>query len=171
MKKLLILILLTSCSMEHHLTKAENKGYRCDKETIERTVIKLDTIRDDTTHEIVRVDTLYTTETETRYLSRYISLTRQQRKAIQDSMRHVERMKDRQLDSLRRELTLANRVDRRSNATDKVELRVKKAIEKFRNRKPGGRWRLFFFGVIVGVISFWQRKNIFKLVRKLLLKL
>jgi hypothetical protein len=156
--------------MEHHLTRAENKGYRCDKKTIERTVVKLDTIRDHTTREIVRVDTLYQTETETRYLSRYISLTRQQRKAIQDSMRHVERMKDRQLDSLRRELTLANRVDRRGNATDKVELRVKKAIEKFQNRKRGGlRW--FIFGVIVGVISFWQRKNIFKLVRKFVLKL
>jgi len=117
------------------------------------------------------VDTLYQTETETRYLSRYVSLTRQQRKAIQDSMRHVERMKDRQLDSLRRELTLANRVDKRGSATDKVELRVKKAIEKIQNRKPGGRWRLFFFGVIVGVISFWQRKNIFKLARKLIVKL
>lgn len=170
MKKLLILILLTSCSMEHHLTKAERKGYRCDKKTIERTVIKLDTIRDHTTHEILRVDTLYTTEVETRYLSRYISLTRQQRKAIQDSMRHVERMKDRQLDSLRRELTLANRVDRRDNRTDRVELRVQKAIEKFQNRKRGGlRW--FFIGVLVGAVAFWQRKNIFKLVRKLILKL
>jgi uncharacterized protein YaaN involved in tellurite resistance len=156
--------------MEHHLTKAENKGYRCDKKTIERTVIKLDTIRDHITHEIVRVDTLYQTETETRYLSRYVSLTRQQRKSIQDSMRHVERMKDKQQDSLRRELTLANRMDRRGNATDKVELRVKKAIEKIQNRKRGGLW-WFIFGVIVGVISFWQRKNIFKLVRKLIVKL
>jgi len=170
MKKLLILILLTSCSMEHHLTKAENKGYRCDKETIERTVIKLDTIRDHTTREVIRVDTLYTTETETRYLSRYISLTRQQRKAIQDSMRHVERMKDRQLDSLRRELTLANRVDRRDNRTDRVELRVQKAIEKFQNRKRGGlRW--FVIGAIFGAVAFWQRKNILKMVRKLILKL
>ncbi len=156
--------------MEHHLTKAERKGYRCDKETIERTVIKLDTIRDHTTHEILRVDTLYQTETETRYLSRYVSLTRQQRKAIQDSMRHVERMKDRQLDSLRRELTLANRVDRRSNSTDKVELRVKKAIEKFQNRKRGGlRWYVICFAL--GVVTHWQRKNIIKIVRKLILKL
>ena len=170
MKKLLILILLTSCSMEHHLTKAENKGYRCDKQTIERTVIKLDTIRDHITREVIRVDTLYQTETETRYLSRYISLTRQQRKAIQDSMKHVERMKDRQLDSLRRELTLANRVDRRGNATDKVELRVKKAIEKFQNRKRGGLW-WYMIWFVLGVVTHWQRKNIFKLVRKLLLKL
>jgi hypothetical protein len=170
MKKLLILILLTSCSMEHHLTKAERKGYRCDKETIERTVIKLDTIRDHTTHEIIRVDTLYQTETETRYLSRYISLTRQQRKAIQDSMRHVENMLKLENSILKRELTLANRVDRRENRTDRVELRVQKAIEKFQNRKRGGlRW--FFIGVIVGAIAFWQRKNIFKLVRKLVLKL
>jgi hypothetical protein len=171
MKKLLILILLTSCSMEHHLQKAERKGYRCDKETIERTVIKLDTIRDHTTHEVIRVDTLYTTEVETRYLSRYISLTRQQRKAIQDSMRHVENMLKLENSILKRELTLANRVDRRENRTDRVELRVQKAIEKFQNRKRGGRWRLFFIGVLVGAVAFWQRKNIFKLVRKLVLKL
>jgi len=169
MKYLIPLLLLASCSMEHHLQKAERKGYRCDKETIERTTYRFDTIRDEITNEVLRVDTLYIREVETRHTSRYIRLNRQERKAIQDSMRHVQRMKDKHIEYFRREIARSNKEHRREQRTTRVEARVNKAVERLRSKRSGGlRW--FLIGVIVGAVGFWQRKNIWSLFRKFVLK-
>jgi hypothetical protein len=168
-KVIVLCLLLASCSMEHHLQKAERKGYRCDSETIERTTYRFDTIRDEITNEVLRVDTLYIREVETRQMSRYIRLTRQERKAIQDSMRHVQRMKDKHIEYFRREIARSNKEHRREQRTARVEARVNKAVEKLRSKR-GGSLRWFFIGVIVGAVGFWQRKNIWSLVRKFVLK-
>ena len=142
--------------MEHHILKAEKKGYRCDKEIIERTTKHIDTIRDVLTNEVVRIDTMYQTEVETRYISRYINLTRRQRKAIQDSMKHVENVlkleNARLKDSLRR-AGRTNRVEaRQDNRTDRTNARQENRTERTKYRRLWWLWMLA--GAVSGIIIY-----------------
>ena len=132
MKHLLILaLLLTSCrSAQWHFEKAQSKGLTLETTIETRTIQKIDTIRDVMTNEILRIDTLYQTVTETRTEPRFISLTRQERKAILDSLKHVENMYKLENARLKREIALLNKLNKRENKTERVIKRQEEKTER-----------------------------------------
>lgn len=84
---------LTSCrSAQKHFEIAQRKGLVLQSDTIVTETIRYDTIRDTETNEIIRIDTLTVRTTETRKQPVFVNMSRQERKAMQDSMRHVERV-------------------------------------------------------------------------------
>ena len=76
MKYLIYLLILTSCSIQNLITRAERKGYRCDSVTDTIRVVKVDSflvIKNDTTYwekVITSKDTII------RYKTSYIPKTR-----------------------------------------------------------------------------------------------
>lgn len=132
MKHLLIFaLLLTSCrSAQWHFEKAQSKGLTLETTIETRTIQKIDTIRDVLTNEILRIDTLYQTVTETRTEPRFISLTRQERKAILDSLKHVENMYKLENARLKRELRHMTKVNRHEKKTERVFKRQEQRTER-----------------------------------------
>jgi hypothetical protein len=174
MKHLLILsLLLTSCSSVWHVNRAIKKGYTPEKETITVERLELRTVFDTILGEL-RTDTIRTTETRTIYQDR--PLTRQERKAIQDSIKHVEAVLKRQIQQERQRYRNAEKLARIENKQLKNENqklirlgRFQKVVERMRLKKENRSfwWLWFVAGVCVGVF----RKKIFALIKTKLLPL
>jgi len=94
MKKLLIFaLLLTSCrTAQWHYQKAIDKGMTFEPTIDTVYTYRLDTIRDVLTNEILRVDTIRQTTIRTVEKAVFVNMTRQERLAIQDSMKHIQKM-------------------------------------------------------------------------------
>jgi hypothetical protein len=157
MKNIIILsLLLTSCSSTWHVNRAIKKGYTPEKEIIEVERLELRTVFDTILGEL-RVDTIRTTETRTVYQDR--PLTRWETRLIRDTVRIVQRAE-----------TVQNRTNTRADIVmDRINAKVERMRIKKANRGVRWYWWLVVFagGVAVGVF----RKNIWKIVRKLILKL
>jgi hypothetical protein len=157
MKNIIILsLLLTSCSSVWHVNRAIKKGYTPEKETIEIERLELRTVFDTILGEL-RTDTIRTTETRTVYQDR--PLTRWETRLIRDTVRIVQRAE-----------TVQNRTNTRADIVmDRINAKVERMRIKKANRGVRWYWWLVVFagGVAVGVF----RKNIWKIVRKLILKL
>lgn len=120
--RIVIILLLTSCSVHNLITRAERKGYRCDTITDTIRVVKVDSflvIKNDTTYWekiITSKDTII------RYKTSYIPKTRYEirydYKRFNDSLRIIRQMYK---DSLRSSLKTAKndlkreRIDRRKS--------------------------------------------------------
>lgn len=129
--------------MEHHISKAKKKGFELTESTTIKEVVKIDTIRDVLTNDIIRLDTMYRTITEVRQMPIYIRLTRNERRALRDSMQHVENVHKLENKRLKDSLNVMRRVNRNDNRT---EVKVEKVV----NRKS--RWWLWLLiGVGLGV--------------------
>jgi hypothetical protein len=163
--------------MEHHLTRAIDKGYSPEKQRIETERIEYITIFDSITGE-ERIDSIIVRETIIEYQDR--PLTRQERLAMEREFKHKERELRNELDKEKARFknsenmakieakTEKENTKRLKHETDAI-IKVNKAVEKLRSKRSGGlRW--FFIGVIVGAVGYWQRKNIWSLVRKFVLK-
>lgn len=165
MKHITILfLLLSSCGMEHHLTKAVEKGYTPEKERIEVERMELVHVHDTITNELIRVDTIRTKETRTVYQDR--PLTRQERKVIERELR-TELNRDRQ--RFKNSENLAkNELKIEKERTEQLELKMDALIKtkkiEFKRRSYWYVWMII--GVAIGVF----RKNIWSTVRKLVLK-
>jgi hypothetical protein len=147
MKKLLLIIfILAGCSPSWHVKKAVKKGWTPEKETIEVERLELIHTRDSITNEIIRVDTIRTKETRTIYQDR--PLMRYETRLIRDTVRIKEKADTRQIEAhLRHE--------------------YKKAIDTIKANKKRCKWWVWLLiGLGLGIF----RKNIWQLVRKLVIK-
>jgi len=146
MKYLLIILLFASCSSSWHVKKAVKKGWTPQKEVVEVERLELIHTRDSITHEIIRVDTLRLKETRTIYQDR--PLLRYETRLIRDTIRIKEKADTRQIEAyLRHE--------------------YKKAIDSIKAEKKRCKWWLWLLiGLGLGIF----RKNIWQLVRKLVIK-
>jgi hypothetical protein len=146
MKYLLIILLFASCSPTWHVKKAVKKGYTPEKETIEVERLELIHTRDSITNEIIRVDTIRTKETRTIYQDR--PLLRYETRLIRDTIRIREKADTRQIEAhLRHE--------------------YRKAIDTIKAEKKRSKWWLW---LLIGLGAGIFRKNIWQLVRKLVIK-
>jgi hypothetical protein len=147
MKKLLLItFILAGCSPTWHVKKAVKKGWTPQKEVVEVERLELIHTRDSITNEIIRVDTLRLKETRTIYQDR--PLLRYETRLIRDTVRIREKADTRQIEAyLRHE--------------------YRKAIDTIKAEKKRSKWWLFLLiGLGLGIF----RKNIWQLVRKLVIK-
>jgi hypothetical protein len=108
MRYLFLILLLTSCSVQNLITRAERKGYRCDTITDTIRVVKVDSFL------VVKHDTTYwekiitSKDTIIRYRTSYIPKTRYEirydYKRFNDSLKVIRQMYK---DSLRSALKTA----------------------------------------------------------------
>ena len=153
---IITLLMLCSCSATWHVNKAVKKGYTPEKEIIEVERLELRTVFDTILGEL-RVDTIRTTETRTIYQDR--PLTRWETKLIRDTVRIIQRAETAQI--------------RTNSRADIVMDRINAKVERMRIKKEnrGARWWLWLVVFGVGVAVGVWRKNIWQIVRKLILKL
>ena len=142
MKYLLIILLFASCSQVWHVKKAVKKGYNPQKEVIEVERLELVHVHDTITNELIRVDTIRTKETRTVYQDR--PLLRYETRLIRDTVRIVTRAETAQKQS----------EDKKAIKTTKIE------------NKRSNWWVWLLIGVSIGTF----RKQIFQIVRKLIIK-
>jgi hypothetical protein len=141
MRYLFLILLLTSCSVQNLIRRAERKGYRCDTITDTIRVVKVDSFL------VVKHDTTYwekiitSKDTIIRYKTSYIPKTRYEirydYKRFNDSLRTIRQMYK---DSLR------NALKTRENDLKKERLGVK--------RSPLNQFKQLFIisGFIMSVI-------------------
>lgn len=142
------MLLLSSCSVDYHVRKAKNKGFRCSETTIVKRVPYFDTIRDEITNEIIRVDTMYVNKTKVVKQPVYLRMSRQERIALRDSMRHIE-------SSLRLENARLRDSLRRVERTNRIEARQENRTERQENRQQGRtsrQWSRWWFALIIGLV-------------------
>jgi hypothetical protein len=174
MKKLIVLLLiLSSCSPTKLYERAVKKGFTPEKETIEVERLELVYVTDSITNEIIRVDTLKIKETKTIFQDR--PLTRQERLAIEREYKNSER-------ELRIELAKEKVMYRNSENEAKNALKIEREktkqlseeldaeIQKVKIQEKGFPWRLIFIVFVAGVLIGAFRKQIWQLVRKVILK-
>jgi len=129
MKYLFLILLLTSCSVQNLITRAERKGYRCDTITDTIRVVKVDSFL------VVKHDTTYwekiitSKDTIIRYRTSYIPKTRYEirfeYKRFNDSLRTIRQMYK---DSLR------NALKTRENDLKKERIGAKHSpLNQFKN--------------------------------------
>ena len=146
MKYLLIILLFASCSPSWHVKKAIKKGWSPEKETIEVERLELIHVTDSITNEIIRVDTVRTKETRTIYQDR--PLLRYETRLIRDTVRIKEKADTRQIEAY-------------------LKHEYKKAIDTIKAKKKRSKWWVWLLiGLGLGIF----RKNIWQLVRKLVIK-
>jgi hypothetical protein len=143
MKKLLLItFILAGCSPSWHVKKAVKKGWTPEKETIEVERLELIYTRDSITNEIIRVDTIRLKETRTIYQDR--PLLRYETRLIRDTVRIVTRAE-----------------------TAQKKSEDKKAIKTIKAEKKRCKWWVW---LLIGFGAGVFRKNIWQLVRKLVIK-
>jgi hypothetical protein len=147
MKKLLLItLIMAGCSPSWHVKKAVKKGWTPQKEVVEVERLELIHTRDSITHEIIRVDTVRTKETRTIYQDR--PLLRYETRLIRDTVRIIEKADTRQIEAhLRHE--------------------YRKAIDSIKAEKKRSKWWVW---LLIGLGAGIFRKNIWQLVRKLVIK-
>ena len=129
MRYLFLILLLTSCSVQNLITRAERKGYRCDTITDTIRVVKVDSFL------VVKHDTTYwekiitSKDTIIRYQTSYIPKTRHEirydYKRFNDSLKVIRLMYK---DSLRSELKKAKNDLKRERVAQR-----KSPLNQFKN--------------------------------------
>lgn len=129
---ILLAVVLVSCSIEHHLSKAQK---HIDTAKRKGAVIKPDTVW----HYSYKLDTVWNERTnkyETRHMVRdsfpyfvtntiSAGMTRQERLAIESYFKHLEKMMKLQNDSLAKVLKAEVKKNRQNKKTEKVIARQK----------------------------------------------
>lgn len=123
-------ISFTSCSVEHHLSKAQKHIDTAKRKGAE---IKPDTVWHHTYDKQLVYDStknMYVEKTIIRDSFPYFitntiqaGMTRQERKALEAEFRHMERMMKLQNDSLNKQLKALTKINRQDNRTQRVVVR------------------------------------------------
>lgn len=154
----LFLYLVTSCSIEHHLSKAQKhidiakrKGAVVKPDTVWTYQYNKEIVFDTVTNtykEILKKDSTATT------INNNISagMSRQERKALDDYYKHLEKMMKLQNDSLSKELKALIKTNRQDNRTDRIVVRQE-------NKQP---WAWVILAAVILIIILVVKK-IFKL--------
>lgn len=155
---IILITCLSSCSIEHHLAKAQKhidiakrKGatitpdtvwsYKYEKEIVFDTITK-------TYKEVIKKDSTMQTINNTIAPG----MSRQERLALEAYYKHLEKMMKLQNDSLEKELKAFIKANKQENKTERITTRIE-------NRQPWA-WVLFA-GIILAIIL--VIKKIFKL--------
>lgn len=154
----ILVVLLNSCSIEHHLAKAQKhidiakrKGAVIKPDTVWHYEYKKETVFDTVTStykEILKKDSSFTTINNTIAPG----MSRQERLALEDYYKHLEKMMKLQNDSLAKELKALIKTNRQDNRTDRVVVRQE-------NRQP---WAWVILAAVILIIILVLKK-IFKL--------
>lgn len=150
-----LLWMLTSCSVEHHLSKAQKhidiakrKGAVIKPDTVWQYNYTKETIFDTITNtykEVLKKDSTATTITNTVSPG----MSRQERRALESYYKHLEKMMKLQNDSLSKQLTALIKTNKQNNKTERV-------ITKQENKKFPWFW---FFIAISLIFSFFIIKQ------------
>ena len=126
----LVLSLVVSCSIEHHLSKAQKhidtakrKGAVIKPDTVWHYSYKLDTVWNETTHEYETRHVLK--DSFPYYVTNTISagMTRQERLLMESYFKHMEKMMRLQNDSLAKALKAEVKKNRQNQRTERVVVR------------------------------------------------
>jgi hypothetical protein len=147
--------MLTSCSVEHHLSKAQKhidiakrKGAVIKPDTVWQYNYTKETVFDTITNtykEVLKKDSTATTITNTVSPG----MSRQERKALESYYKHLEKMMKLQNDSLSKQLTALIKTNKQNNKTERV-------ITKQENKKFPWLW---FFIATSLIVSFFIIKQ------------
>ena len=150
-----LLWMLTSCSVEHHLSKAQKhidiakrKGAVIKPDTVWQYNYTKETVFDTITNtykEVLKKDSTATTITNTVSPG----MSRQERKALESYYKHLEKMMKLQNDSLSKQLTALIKTNKQNNKTERV-------ITKQENKKFPWLW---FFIATSLIVSFFIIKQ------------
>lgn len=153
-----VLLMITSCSIEHHLAEAQKhidiakrKGAVITPDTVWQYSYTKETIYDTVTNtykEIVKKDSSFQTINNTIAPG----MSRQERLALEDYYKHLEKMMKLQNDSLGKEIKKLIKINGQNQKTERVIVRQE-------NKQPWA-WVLFA-GLILAIIL--VVKKIFKL--------
>ena len=153
-----ILLMITSCSIEHHLAEAQKhvdiakrKGAVITPDTVWQYSYTKETIYDTVTNtykEVVKKDSSFQTINNTIAPG----MSRQERLALEDYYNHLEKMMRLQNDSLGKEIKKLIKINGQNQKTEQI-------IVKQENKQPWA-WVLFA-GLILAIIL--VVKKIFKL--------
>ena len=154
----ILVVLLNSCSIEHHLAKAQKhidiakrKGAVITPDTVWQYEYTKETVFDTVTNtykEILKKDSSFTTINNTIAPG----MSRQERLALEDYYKHLEKMMKLQNDSLAKELKALIKTNRQDNRTDRVVVRQE-------NKQP---WAWVILAAVILIIILVLKK-IFKL--------
>jgi hypothetical protein len=155
---LLFIFSLSSCSIEQHLAKAQKhidiakrKGAIIKPDTVWQYVYNKEIVYDTVTNtykEILKKDSsIYTVNNNIAPV-----MSRQERKALEDYYKHLEKMMKLQNDSLGKQLKAYIKANKQENKTERVTTRIE-------NKQP---WAWVILAVIILVIILVVKK-IFKL--------
>lgn len=147
MKYLLIILIaiMYSCSVEYHVNKAIQKGFKCDETSDTLMITKLDSIL------IIKNDTSYyekfiiQTDTIIKYKTIYRPQTNLE-KRLAYRIKIKEIYKDRIIYKAR------------------AKAEGQKAKAEVNKNRPKGNLNLLFVGVFIGIILSWLLKNSIKYV-------
>lgn len=140
MKYLFFILLLSSCSASYHLKKAKKKGAEFGTEIVYKYNTKVDTIIDTLTNTVeIRTTVLDSFAYEVEKL-KYVPMTRQERKRLKDSSKHVE-------NTLRLEIRRSKDSLRFLNSKYRVDKKEAVRIAKIENRNSN-----WFIWIIVGFV-------------------
>lgn len=154
----ILVVLLNSCSIEHHLAKAQKhidiakrKGAVIKPDTVWHYEYKTETVFDTVTNtykEILKKDS------SVRTINNTIApgMSRQERIALESYYKHLEKMMKLQNDSLSKELKALIKTNRQDNITDRVVVRQE-------NKQP---WAWVILAAVILIIILVLKK-IFKL--------
>ena len=153
-----ILYFVTSCSVEHHLTKsqkhldiAKRKGAVIKPDTVWHYKYSKETVFDTVTNtyrEILKKDSSFTTINNTIAPG----MSKQERKALEDYYKHLEKMMKLSNDSLAKELTALIKINGQNQKTEQV-------IVKQENESPWA-WAVICVSILIIILVL---KKIFKL--------
>lgn len=153
-----ITVLLTSCSVEHHLSKAQKhidiakrKGAVIIPDTVWHYEYKTETVFDTVTNtyrEILKKDSSFQTINNTIAPG----MSRQERLALEDYYKHLEKMMRLQNDSLAKQLRALIKTNKQENKTNRVIVRQE-------NKQP---WAWVILAAVILIIILVVKK-IFKL--------
>lgn len=161
---LLSSLFLFSCSASYHLEKAKKKGAKIETQIVKEYVTRTDTITDTLTNtKEIRVTIIDTVEKEINSI-RYVPLTRQQRKALKDSMDHEIKKQRLELKALTNELNNERRINRdnnrKSNRSEKNAVKMEQA-----KHFPWWIWFLIGFSTHFSIGFIRKLINHFRLLR------
>ena len=135
---LIVATLLLSCDASHHIQKmqkhklkAEQKGAKFEKETEYKYIFETDTITDTLTNEVEIIKRVVDSIPYEREKLIYVPLSRQERKALKDSMNHELKKAKLELSALKSELNNERKINkdnnRKANRSEKNAVKMERA--------------------------------------------
>ena len=126
---IILIACLSSCSIEHHLAKAQKhidiakrKGALIKPDTVWHYEYKTETVFDTVTNTYKEIHTK-DSSFQTIYNTISAGMTRQERLALEDYYKHLEKMMKLQNDSLGKELKAYIKANKQHNKTERVVVR------------------------------------------------
>ena len=141
---LILIVILSSCSMEHHLNKAINKGYKI--ETVTKEVHFTDTLtlngKDSIIERLIKIDCPEPV-IETRWKTRF------DYKRFNDSLKHIRHIHSDSLDNAFKTLKQQKNNDRVNNKLAKKIAKYNKQIKNTAKRQENKR-SLWWLWLLIG---------------------